>query len=153
MVSAALGAAVLWSNTVNIPTIKPEWLAGITMTQAQKDKWLAALRSGEYEQGTGCLCIERFDEYEFCCLGVACHAVLGRDREDMDCAAISVLSGEFESFLGPWNEGEDANDCPEHINSIQRALAYLNDHLELNFTEIADFIEEHIPACDAPVQP
>lgn len=34
-------------------------------------KWIEALRSGEYEQGKGCLC----DGYRYCCLGVATHIV------------------------------------------------------------------------------
>lgn len=39
-----------------------------------KAKWTAALRSGEYKQGRSCL---RNDDYEYCCLGVACHLAIG----------------------------------------------------------------------------
>lgn len=38
-----------------------------------REKWVAALRSGDYEQGRGSLHTTRVDgTNEFCCLGVAC---------------------------------------------------------------------------------
>lgn len=40
------------------------------------NKWIPALRSGEYEQGTGTL---RTVENQFCCLGVACDLIIKED--------------------------------------------------------------------------
>ncbi len=123
-----------------VPTIKPEWLAGITMTQAQKDQWLAALRSGHYRQIKGCL----HDVGGFCCMGVAAVSCLGLDRFALRDEG--TLSPFKEDFLGPYAGGDWSSGNPE---SIQSALAYLNDVLEWKFPQIADFIEANIPACDA----
>lgn len=126
---------------MKVPTIKPEWLAGITMTQAQKDAWLAALRSGEYQQGYGrlktCEC--------YCCLGVAAKVVLGYvDAElthRLDLSALAPL------FLGP----------SSYTESIQGLLTSMKDGIDgfltHSFAEIANFIEASIPACDAPSLP
>lgn len=35
-------------------------------------KWIAALRSGDYQQGTGALCTVDGEQERYCCLGVAC---------------------------------------------------------------------------------
>ena len=43
------------------------------MDSVIKQEWLAALRSGKYEQTTGSLCIESMRyARRFCCLGVLC---------------------------------------------------------------------------------
>lgn len=39
------------------------------MNQEIKKRWVAALRSGDYKQGTGAL---RNADNKFCCLGVLC---------------------------------------------------------------------------------
>jgi hypothetical protein len=116
----------------NIPVIKPEWLAGITMTQAQKEQWLAALRSGRHKQCIGAM--RRGDSY--CCLGVFCNVVLDR----ASCA---------DGWLGEWNDATtwDPKDTGS-LDSVQKILAAMNDNGK-SFEEIADFIEANIPACDA----
>ena len=56
------------------------------------NKWIDALRSGEYEQGNGVLCLESATEPEklfHCCLGVLCE-VAGLNRE-------VICDGEFVS--------------------------------------------------------
>ncbi len=116
-----------------LPTIKPEWLVGITMTQAQKDQWLAALRSGEYRQGSGDL----HKDGRFCCLGVYAHAVHGCIPSSMSYMA--SLSGYLEIY----DLGEGFGQ------SVQAELAAMNDNGQ-SFAQIADFIEANIPACDAP---
>jgi hypothetical protein len=116
----------------DVPVIKPEWLLGITMTQAQKDQWLNALRSGEYKQGRGRLCRPQFDE--FCCLGVA--------KDQGMAKAISAY------YI-------DSGFIPREL---QDQLAQLNDYglnddgKPWNFEQIADYIEAAIPACDAVKQ-
>jgi hypothetical protein len=116
----------------DLPVIKPELLVGITMTQAQKDKWLEALRSGRYPQGKCCL----HKNGKFCCLGVYAHAVCGFDP--MSLLYTASLSGSLE-----------INDLGEDFgNSVQVELASMNDNGQ-DFESIANFIEANIPACDA----
>jgi hypothetical protein len=43
-----------------------------TMDNTLKQKWVDALRSGEYEQGRGMLRCKTDDSDQFCCLGVLC---------------------------------------------------------------------------------
>jgi hypothetical protein len=42
------------------------------MKQDIADKWVKALRSGEYTQGKGALLVKNNDGLSFCCLGVLC---------------------------------------------------------------------------------
>jgi hypothetical protein len=116
---------------MKVPKIKPEWLVGITMTRAQKARWLAALRSGEYRQCKGFLTLNG----GFCCLGVYAHAVHNFPVSELFYKA--SLTGTLQIFdLG--------NDF---ANSIQSELGLMNDDHQ-SFSQIADFIEQHIPACD-----
>lgn len=133
------------NNETSVPVIRPEWLAGITMTQAQKDQWLAALRSGDYPQGSRAL----FDG-GFCCLGVCGSAVLGVSNKNLRFQADLTDVG-FPDFLGPWRSDGDAafdSDQRDTWTSIQRVLAGPND-TGWPFAQIANFIEANIPACDA----
>lgn len=44
------------------------------MNPQVKEKWVAALRSGEYKQGTGALKLLEYEDSQprYCCLGVLC---------------------------------------------------------------------------------
>ena len=85
-----------------------------------RDRWVAALRSGEYEQGQG-----QFElKGRYCCLGVLCD-VLGQpttlphdDNYDL-----------VQEFLG-WEQ--------------LRELVHLNDTERSTFAEIADHVERKI---------
>lgn len=136
----------------NVPTIKPEWLAGITMTQVQKDQWLVALRSGEYQQARGELCAldEAGDVNGYCCLGVLAKSVFEIDNMPLNEGSWLEDIG-LERVFGPADAGYGflyGVKRPESWTNIQRALAALNDNGK-SFTEIADFIEKNISACDA----
>lgn len=50
-----------------------EGAKGMSVNKENVRRWVDALRSGEYKQGNGALCIynPRADEFRFCCLGVA----------------------------------------------------------------------------------
>lgn len=61
-----------------------------------KEAWLEALRSGEYEQGTGKL---QSREGEFCCLGVLC---------DLAVKAGVIPPPEADEESGSYHYGEDA---------------------------------------------
>jgi hypothetical protein len=109
------------------------------MKKEIRDKWLAALRSGEYEQTTGIL---RNTTPAYCCLGVLCE-VAGVPRRD-----IKIQSEyDFSSF---GHIGISACNLPDHFLGITVAqesrLISMNDLEGQNFTAIADWIEANIPA-------
>jgi hypothetical protein len=107
-----------------------------TLDPEIKEKWVAALRSGQFKQGRGSL----RNGNQYCCLGVLC--------------VISGL-GEWES----WWESQmafrydgDASTCYPPLAfaaaiglSTGRMSLYghMNDGDELTFGEIADHIEAH----------
>jgi len=109
----------------------------IRMPQWMKDKWVAALRSGEYEQGhhrlkTG---------YGYCCLGVLQHSLYGDVERHKNGASRPTPSPkwctdngvEFEQRTSPW--------VPSNLNI---SLVILNDRGEATFDQIADIIEKGV---------
>jgi len=100
-----------------------------------RDRWVAALRSGKFEQGRYRL---RSSEDKYCCLGVACEvARIGGDYQrgwDYDVewmydGHVGTLSYDVASALGI-----DGN----HVEM----LASMNDNGK-SFGEIAAWIEEN----------
>lgn len=106
------------------------------MKKEIRDKWCAALRSGEYEQGRGQL---RSEDNRYCCLGVL-YSILGGEWSDRP------RDGSFYPKCG-----EDGGYLPlktrEGLMSedIEIELSDKNDHDKKSFSEIADWIEENIP--------
>jgi hypothetical protein len=101
---------------------------------AIKTRWVEALRSGRYAQGTGAL---RKQE-AFCCLGVLCDVT---DRANWEAHP----SGIYQQIV----HGGDSL-LPEHValasgvpHEAQWALANMND-MGRSFAEIADYIEAHL---------
>jgi hypothetical protein len=101
-----------------------------------KQLWLEALRSGNYKQGRGRLCIVYPHETLYCCLGV-----LEDLHDKTDPTKISVLrnymylSGETIKWAGLDNRNPYVG---------QKKLSYMNDSSEMNFNQIADEIEKHL---------
>ena len=104
---------------------------------AFRKKWLAALRSGEYEQATG----ELRDAVGFCCLGVACdisgvgkwegpnyYPRRGMSRRHFPPYHVATLFGIDEELENALSELNDA-DRPGFIGE------------SADFLEIADTIE------------
>ena len=102
------------------------------MKKGLKARWIAALRSGKYQQGAGAL---RDADNRFCCLGVLCDIVESR--------------GWRQTVPGSWHfhdENTGHTDCayaPAWVLSIEKqiALANMNDRDGKTFAEIADYIE------------
>jgi len=111
-----------------------------------KEKLIAALRSGEYEQARGAL----RNEEGYCCLGVACDIYLketgeGKWRYDgerhfpytfatnpnLEHGEVSVMPKKVQEFF------EFKHNNPSYSN---RSLAGLNDG-DFTFEEIADLLE------------
>jgi hypothetical protein len=108
-----------------------------------KQKWIAALRSGEYKQGQNAL--ERKGEY--CCLGVACAVSGVKD--------ISFLSNYGYIDYDPTGKPEllKVPDLLRGENPVTKVLANMNDGRDetgtddskrKSFSEIADYIEVNL---------
>lgn len=95
-----------------------------------KKNWVAALRSGDYEQYRGGSMCNR-DGTKFCCLGVA-RIIFGVPKENVN-------------GRGCYNEG-----LPEILlgyadgGSVAEKLVSMNDLDGKSFSEIADYIEENL---------
>ena len=112
-------------------------MSGSKMNPEVKEKWVAALRSGEYEQGAGRL---RSHDSKFCCLGVL-YDIAGdgwvkdyTDPEPLYRTAeglSSLLPDVFRETVG--------------ITVIEELrLSVLNDDDRKTFPEIAEWIEENL---------
>lgn len=94
--------------------------SGFKMDPELKQKWIAALKSGEYKQGKACLHNE--DEDTYCCLGVLNEvAQLGVPGDS------GYLGGA--AILAPYIQGE---------------IVRMNDCLGYSFEGIANWIEENL---------
>lgn len=122
------------------------------MNRKVKEMWLTALRSGEFEQGTGRL---RSDDDKFCCLGVLCELA---HRAGVVHAAHSDLGGWTygDEYSGgvlagavmEWAGLDYTNPSVPYKGALSWepttiSLASLND-LGRPFGEIADTIEAHL---------
>lgn len=123
----------------------PEW----------KQKWLAALRSGEYKQGQGQLVQQHSDgAVVYCCLGVLCaitkpHLISIRDgginypavAEELGAGPDEEIANTYLPFpvltqVGLPTEGNE-------VCTTQMDLAEKNDR-GATFPEIADWIERNL---------
>jgi hypothetical protein len=96
------------------------------MNSELKQKWIAALRSGNYEQADHRLRRVRHGNVSYCCLGV-----------------LLCVSGRYRVF------GNDENEYYGFINAelgdaTRSQLAGMNDYQGRTFAEIADYIEQTI---------
>ena len=99
------------------------------MDKALKDKWMKALRSGEYGQARGRLRRTRSQGHAFCCLGVLA----------------DVIDNDEWSSDNLWRAA--------HQSYLPGDIVRMNDQYDLvaknddgaPFPKIADWIEENIP--------
>lgn len=104
------------------------------MNKSLKKKWVKALRSGEYGQGSGLL----HDKGKFCCLGVLAD-VMGI----LDGGLVYDDAGRCYNGMLPGNRvgGVDPD--------VQGILVSMNDNHDplqgpASFHDIADFIEKNL---------
>lgn len=98
-----------------------------------KEKWIAALRSGEYKQGKGCL---DDSDGRYCCLGVACKIAYAKTLD---------MHEDGYSVPMEWIP-EDEENVPMILRGhrdLPSTLADLNDSRR-PFSEIADWIEQNL---------
>jgi hypothetical protein len=110
-----------------------------------KQKWIEALRSGEFKQGTLAL---RSADNHYCCLGVLCElaARQGVVETKLTPNAHWYLYGEeiagLTDEVRAWAGIEDDNPLvaiPGYVT-----LTHLNDSKGYSFDTIAAIIEEHL---------
>lgn len=133
------------------------------MNEQIAKQWVAALRSGKYNQGQGFLCrIDPYGNKYHCCLGVLCE-VLGVEgkkidlEEDPDTKDIidpnqTIVAYDYCVKLPPEVVSKSAefvnptgNPRIFGVNNDMDTLADLNDGIfgrPFTFNEIADIIEE-----------
>lgn len=102
-------------------------------------KWIAALRSGEYKQGTGMLRrrhkVYSEDRVGHCCLGVLCEVLGVKYREEAGLPSSQVLGAAgIGDLIGDLTEVNDNRG-----GSVGRAEG--RDLPHCNFNEIADTLE------------
>jgi hypothetical protein len=128
-----------------------------TMPKAILNKWLRALRSGEYEQGQYKLyTTENLDGVEddiprFCCLGVLQHCLTGGVEFYANDAEAEALP--TEQWLKDWNikfvdESDfgalDTQPTFKFKNGEYYSASELNDGSCKTFKQIALIIENHV---------
>jgi hypothetical protein len=123
----------------------------MTMNHEVRDRWVAALRSGEYVQGTGKLARVVVDEdvREHCCLGVLCDLAVRarvvvdvRVRDDVVLydGQLNYLPASVQEWAGLGGHG--SNPHVRYYGSL-RTLGTLND-TGVDFNQIAQLIEEYL---------
>jgi hypothetical protein len=111
------------------------------MNSQIKQKWVSALRSGEYQQCRGYL---RTDN-GFCCLGVLCDLYGKENNVEWQHNEVDGYLYEKHSTVLPLSvmEWADVDGRSADICNRTETLAKLNDSGS-TFNEIADLIEEHL---------
>lgn len=120
----------------------------IRMPQWMKDKWVKALRSGEYEQGRNIL---KDTHGRYCCLGVLQQVVDG----DVERYADMSRSDFGRPLPTPSEEWCTAKGITGDASLIRAGLGWipegsrlslmtLNDHGLHKFNQIADIIEKGV---------
>jgi len=114
------------------------------LPQDFKEKWIAALRSGEFEQGRNALCrVYGIADKSYCCLGVAYRVFMGEDPYD-------TASGYIDGRI---REGAILKGFPEILtgttakSDVVKSLVLMNDGVgdtTKSFSEIADYIEANL---------
>lgn len=127
-----------------------------------KEKWLEALRSGEYKQGQSALVVTRLDRVDYptfgappekhyapdsyCCLGVLCD-VLHKQFQ----MGTWVMEDNGATHTFKYDHHVSTGNLPVTIQeelglseSTCSALINMNDDDDKNFDEIAKYIEEKL---------
>jgi hypothetical protein len=108
-----------------------------------KQKWVSALRSGDYQQTQNRL----HNEYGFCCLGVLCDLYIKENHLEWEPSTHYKNAYAFQNMakilplsVRKWAGVEG---CNPHINGGGSTLVRLNDSGS-TFEQIADVIEHQL---------
>lgn len=106
------------------------------------DQWVAALRSGQYEQGRGALRTWANDKASFCCLGVLCELAVLEGHAERLGTSYSDCKVFLPRGVAEWaGISQIDGSLPETM--AKPALYQLNDDKGWSFDQIADHIEKH----------
>lgn len=114
-----------------------------------KNRWVKALRSGEYEQGKDRLCSM---DKKFCCLGVLVDLyvketgatwAIQEDDSGVDCYSMGCNWGSLPDEVIDWSGLADQDPQVRELDS-GRTLSALNDSFDRSFEEIAVLIENQL---------
>lgn len=111
-----------------------------SLSAEEKNRWVEALRSGQYKQGRGKLF--NAEDQSYCCLGVLCDIrdSLGWKRDTIDPNwVIGWYSPSYGWFDNRALLGEHFGIPAGHTAN----LAFMNDD-GISFEDIADYIEESL---------
>lgn len=127
------------------------------MDQEIHGQWVAALESGQYQQGKRVL---RTSDDTYCCLGVLCDLAVKADlakwenisgdwvimpkNDTFETAyGADTATGLLPRFVREWAKLDDENP---HVrtSSSERTLTQLNDVFDYSFAQIADVIKESL---------
>lgn len=126
------------------------------MNSQVKEKWVAALRSGEYQQGNNSL----RSNQGFCCLGVLCDLYAKEHSQDWEY--VNAYSEQNTKAKDSWSFQEETQFLPEKVmnwaqlednnpeveildkdgNLIQHEILSMMNDDGVSFSIIADVIEE-----------
>ena len=119
-----------------------------TMPQSIKDRWLVALRSGKYKQGTARLHTLATDSY--CCLGVLVDCV-GEQLEGSNAyPSIDWLNKHDINFkmvvmdANYWKDFDLNLNYGKYKSSHFASASQCNDTHGFSFLQIADMIEAQV---------
>jgi hypothetical protein len=106
-------------------------------------KWLEALRSGEFQQGTGALKRKiGSDRFEYCCLGVLCE--ITGDRDGWQVVMANTYSfHRVNGYLAPDIRKAVGLRYGDGQLPGGESLVQINDDRQMSFAEIADWIEKN----------
>lgn len=110
------------------------------------EKWVDALRSKKYQQGTGCLKQTKNQQDKFCCLGVLTDIAIKDGLKIIEQSGPRTTFNSFTDYLPGevqrWANMKTSNGTFTK-NNLTNTLAYLND-AGRTFDEIATLIEDNI---------
>jgi hypothetical protein len=112
-----------------------------------KQRWVSALRSGNYTQGRAGLRTEG----KHCCLGVLCDLYPNSDERWELNTDEDIIGDEFDGYselppeyVAEWAGLDEIDPIVKLPYNILKPLSYLNDELRYGFNTIADIIEEQL---------
>ncbi len=113
------------------------------MNRELKKRWVEALRSGQYKQGQKQL---RPDADTFCCLGVLCDLLDANGWKNLG----SHTHEPRHSYGDFWpNQGFPVTDIIPR--DLAAELAKYNDNGLMDFSMLADKIQQIVPEDDEPI--
>jgi len=110
------------------------------MKKEVMEKWVKALRSGDYKQGKGAL----HSEGKFCCLGVLCELspIEGKIRKYDNTYIYDGRYGVLPGSVLEWSGVTCSNGETRGHGNNDTSLIHLNDTGN-TFEQIADLIENN----------